>query len=553
MISNSGTTSLGLYDLKRQIDAFGGVDYFRPNLAGGYLLNARVMLANGDIVKSTVDRNVNDPNVDMTGWVKTNTASQVITTSGETQQEVNDAQDKRNDDEINARDWGILPANAPEVNSANWFALNNAFPDRDALNIFVPIGTYSFSSGFFITRPHNIRGVGAGEKSKTIFNFTESTAVGNTDFKGNIFILHPESASGAFAVSLPVGQVGTNGTGAKVDCIKTLNGSEHGIIKNAPSYLNYVCTDSPAKHGILTVADTLNSGGTAVDSSYTAHGGIAGIANQGSNRECTSINHGWGGIVEIGNDANAVANTSCNAAYGGKFGFYDCSLLGGINIGGQAHENTIGDYVQQGSQYDDSGMPQLPSRAVYVGTYAENIRPQGYSINERSIVLGATGVQPYGASQARNALLSSVVGMYTYQAMSVCDDINDVQQGFGGDFVNMKPKELRMGVEGSNSHVKLSADGYTDRVKLMVDTFDTMMFFLSNINNTLQKNRPYFPNGLTMGEFHYQSVASAIPTTGVWDKGNIIWNSNPTTGSTIGWVCVTSGTPGIWKTFGSIS
>lgn len=71
MISNSGTSTLGLYDLKRQIDAFGGVDYFRPNLAGGYLKNARVMLANGDIVKSTVPNNIIDPNVDMTGWKKT--------------------------------------------------------------------------------------------------------------------------------------------------------------------------------------------------------------------------------------------------------------------------------------------------------------------------------------------------------------------------------------------------------------------------------------------------------------------------------------------------
>lgn len=71
MISNSGTSTLGLYDLKRKIDAFGGVDYFRPNLVWGYLKNARVMLTNGDIVKSTVDGNTNDPNVDMTGWVKT--------------------------------------------------------------------------------------------------------------------------------------------------------------------------------------------------------------------------------------------------------------------------------------------------------------------------------------------------------------------------------------------------------------------------------------------------------------------------------------------------
>ena len=89
MISNSGTSTLGLYDLKRQIDAFGGVDYFRPNLAGGYLKNARVMLANGDIVKSTVNGNVNNPNLNMTGWVLTNYASQILDSFGMSQEDIN--------------------------------------------------------------------------------------------------------------------------------------------------------------------------------------------------------------------------------------------------------------------------------------------------------------------------------------------------------------------------------------------------------------------------------------------------------------------------------
>ena len=72
MISNSGTSTLGLYDLKRKIDAFGGVDYFRPNLAGGYIPNARVMLVNGNIVQNSTGGNLtNDPNTDMTGWVNT--------------------------------------------------------------------------------------------------------------------------------------------------------------------------------------------------------------------------------------------------------------------------------------------------------------------------------------------------------------------------------------------------------------------------------------------------------------------------------------------------
>ena len=82
MITSGGTATLGLYDLKRKIDAFGGVDYFRQNLVGGYLKNARVMLTNGDIVKSTIDGNVNDPNVDMTGWVKEPNANSLFRVNG---------------------------------------------------------------------------------------------------------------------------------------------------------------------------------------------------------------------------------------------------------------------------------------------------------------------------------------------------------------------------------------------------------------------------------------------------------------------------------------
>lgn len=56
---------------------------------GGYPLNTRLMLDNGDIVKSTVSNNIGNPNVDMTGWVKVNSASQIVDNSGLTQQEWN--------------------------------------------------------------------------------------------------------------------------------------------------------------------------------------------------------------------------------------------------------------------------------------------------------------------------------------------------------------------------------------------------------------------------------------------------------------------------------
>jgi hypothetical protein len=44
-----------------------------------------------------------------------------------------------------------------------------------------------------------------------------------------------------------------------------------------------------------------------------------------------------------------------------------------------------------------------------------------------------------------------------------------------------------------------------------------------------------------------------IPTSGDWLQGDTVWNSAPAASGFIGWVCVTAGTPGTWKTFGAIS
>jgi len=46
---------------------------------------------------------------------------------------------------------------------------------------------------------------------------------------------------------------------------------------------------------------------------------------------------------------------------------------------------------------------------------------------------------------------------------------------------------------------------------------------------------------------------TAAPTSGTWAQGDIIYNTTPTAGGYIGWVCITAGTPGTWKTFGAIS
>jgi hypothetical protein len=48
-------------------------------------------------------------------------------------------------------------------------------------------------------------------------------------------------------------------------------------------------------------------------------------------------------------------------------------------------------------------------------------------------------------------------------------------------------------------------------------------------------------------------IRDTIPTTGAHAQGEVVFNSAPTAGGTVGWVCVTAGTPGTWKTFGAIA
>jgi len=48
------------------------------------------------------------------------------------------------------------------------------------------------------------------------------------------------------------------------------------------------------------------------------------------------------------------------------------------------------------------------------------------------------------------------------------------------------------------------------------------------------------------------AVGTQAPESGSFRKGDIVWNSNPVETGYVGWVCVTDGTPGIWRGFGQI-
>jgi hypothetical protein len=58
--------------------------------------------------------------------------------------------------------------------------------------------------------------------------------------------------------------------------------------------------------------------------------------------------------------------------------------------------------------------------------------------------------------------------------------------------------------------------------------------------------------GITIGGSKIQRAAAA-PVAGTYVQGDIVYNTAPAASGFIGWVCVTSGSPGAWKTWGVIS
>ena len=61
-----------------------------------------------------------------------------------------------------------------------------------------------------------------------------------------------------------------------------------------------------------------------------------------------------------------------------------------------------------------------------------------------------------------------------------------------------------------------------------------------DVNGSIKFNNKLHLSGLTP------------PQGGTYNRGDIVWNDEPATGKPVGWVCVHSGSPGIWHSFGDI-
>jgi hypothetical protein len=72
--------------------------------------------------------------------------------------------------------------------------------------------------------------------------------------------------------------------------------------------------------------------------------------------------------------------------------------------------------------------------------------------------------------------------------------------------------------------------------------FDTLQDMIEYAESGIYSNKQTIRN----------STSNIIPTAGSYSIGDLIYNTNPTPGGYVGWICTASGTPGTWKGFGLI-
>jgi hypothetical protein len=283
---------------------------------------------------------------------------------------------------------------------------------------------------------------------------------------------------------------------------------------------------------------------------------------------CDSHSNGGDGYHTFGGDSNAILFLNCKARNNVGWGFYDDSFLGCYWVGGQVESNLSG-----GVHANKTG-----GCATFVGVYAEN--DQFQNINVPGTVFG--GTLGNNCVSGRNAGNGVAFGADAVVPGIRCRPVvtggiyppvlSNGEIGFGNAHNNptsllaLKDWNEAGGAYLFRLNYEVGSGGFmwnyaNSSVGLMrfvnsrctvANGWSRNAFDVPAVNNS---GGIAFENGFFLGGqagVIFMGVASAAPTAGTWQRGDKLLNISPSAGGTEGWICVSSGTPGAWKTFGTV-
>lgn len=340
-------------------------------------------------------------------------------------------------------------------------------------------------------------------------------------------------------------------------------GAHYSIVERLKIYSANQAAPSSGKYGIesrtaITIRDVIIQGfgdhGVAIRASLGGSGGSDGVVYGNANKSVLdnvhSISNAGDGFHIEGNDANCIALLSCEGRSNLGWDFYDNALITNTYIGCLSESGGLGSF-----KVARSDVPH-----TFIGCHSEGALAE---LKQGNSVFGGSLGQPGFHAASSLAFVTSAGYAYRYPY------VHSNPYGTVSSALGSKENEgcvFQFGTGSNFNEYKLGLNqGGTPALgswSLIYGGSAAAQPIAFPDGNT-RSGRSYaceFPRGIVIGEqgvvgslSKLVTTGTAAPVTGTWVQGDIVFTRTPVAGGSIGWVCTTGGTPGTWKTFGSIS
>ena len=193
--------------------------------------------------------------------------------------------------------------------------------------------------------------------------------------------------------------------------------------------------------------------------------------------------------------------------------------------------------IVDGKAYHINGVPVISSQSLGPTIISSNLTSVGT----------LRGLEVSGAGSITGDL--NVAGTITTAHLAFDDGANSLTYTSTGiktnSFISINGSTDPL-FYGDNNSIEIGASTNTRKP---VKVFGPLSININNPDPTLSFS---VAGDVSIGNKRFTN-GTGIPETGMYDVGDICWNTNPVKDSYIGWVCVVAGTPGQWLGFGQIA
>lgn len=472
---------------------------------GGYALNERLQLATGDIVRSTIPSNVNNPNVDMTGWVKTNLASQIFDLIGNSQQEIND--------QIKTP----LAVNADDTGASDTTSALNLLMNPSGKNVIQMTKGLYLTDGFVVPANSIIYMNGAVFKRRTysgkpVIDVPPSSVIVSAIVDGNKDTLGNAGAIADSGIRLQDGAIA-------IFCTSNNNRS-HGITARGTSTL----VMSSNQKALFCSA---SNNGFNAGPSGTADGFNALNSNNALFFGCHSLNNSRTGFVAETYNGNIAGGDKHDLTFSTGVKFKSCTASGnGYNdynaemTTAPIFDDVIGELITfRGSLRTKITNVNVGQIYGQDADYTEVSNSHLVTTTRSNDVLYLTGKSPKVSN----------VGIVVGDSAVLSGTVATVQDstGYNGEVIGLS---VNRAFNGMNLRV-------ANAVALRVDSVTNVKYFIGRAEGSVNVT-----NFKQLADKKLEVFASAVPTQGTWNRNDVVWNTFfSATSKTMAWICTTSG------------